>query len=384
MKEELILEFCKKSECNIIFTDKVSLLDSEELNKNFKVVNVSVLENYLVSLELKDSNEVKNSKIIIPTSGTSGKPKLLHHNFQSLSRTIKKQNNKENFSWGLLYGLTKFAGLQVLLQSFLTCNELSLLDLSRPLKENINILIKNNCNCLSATPTMFRKLLMNSNFCKLNLKQITLGGEIVDQQILNFLRNTFPEANITHIYASTEAGVGFSIKDCKEGFPINLLKNESNSLNLRISKENHLLIKNNNIKDKEYTHVNKDLLKINNEGYFDTGDKVKIVKDRVIFLGRANGTINVGGNKVQPEEIERIIINHPEVMATSVSGRKNSITGEIVFAKIVIKDISMQKEVKKQIISQFKKMDIEPYKIPGILKVVNEIETNDSGKVVRS
>ena len=384
MKEELILEFCKKSECNIIFTDKISLLDSEELNKNFKVVNVSVLENYLVSLGLKDFTEVKNSKIIIPTSGTSGKPKLLYHNFQSLSRTIKKQNNKENFSWGLLYGLTKFAGLQVLLQSFLTCNELSLLDLSRPLKENINILIKNNCNCLSATPTMFRKLLMYSNFCKLNLKQITLGGEIVDQQILNFLRNTFPEANITHIYASTEAGVGFSIKDCKEGFPVNLLKNESNSLNLRISKENHLLIKNNNIKDKEYTYVNKDLLKINNEGYFDTGDKVKIVKDRVIFLGRANGTINVGGNKVQPEEIERIIINHPEVMATSVSGRKNSITGEIVFAKIVIKDISMQKEVKKQIISQFKKMDIEPYKIPGILKVVNEIETNDSGKAVRS
>jgi hypothetical protein len=38
------------------------------------------------------------------------------------------------------------------------------------------------------------------------LKQITIGGEAVDQVTLDMLRGVFPAARITHIYASTEAG----------------------------------------------------------------------------------------------------------------------------------------------------------------------------------
>ena len=59
----------------------------------------------------------------------------------------------------------------------------------------------------------------------INLLQATLGGEIVDDRILSAITALFPKARIVHIYASTEAGVGFSVSDNRSGFPLNYLKN---------------------------------------------------------------------------------------------------------------------------------------------------------------
>lgn len=52
------------------------------------------------------------------------------------------------------------------------------------------------------------------------LKTITLGGEIATQAILDTLKNTFPDAKLRHIYATTEAGVVFTVKDGIAGFPL--------------------------------------------------------------------------------------------------------------------------------------------------------------------
>ncbi len=384
LDEKLILNFCKKSKCKTLFSDVENILNSIRLNKNLKIKKINNLvklnENNYSFEELSNCN----SSILTLTSGTSGKPKLMEHNFDTLTRTIRKNQKPNKLKWGLLYGLTKFAGLQVFLQSFITSSELFLLDLSKPLDENISILKKNECNALSATPTMFRKLLMHSNFSKLKLDQITLGGEIVDQKILDSLRKLFPKAKITHLYASTEAGVGFSVKDGLEGFPKEFLFNKNSSYVLKMSSKGNLLIKNLNISDKRYLKSNEGNLNIDSKGFLDTGDKIKIQNERCIFLGRENGTINVGGNKVQPEEIERVILENPDVIAVSVRGKKSSMTGEIVLATITIKNMNVKNEIKKSIIRDFKSKKIESYKIPGIFKFNTEFKTNESGKLVRS
>src|SRR6185437_12017237 len=57
---------------------------------------------------------------VIPTSGTTGTPKLVAHTLRSLTRTVK--SNPEighQFRWGQLYDLARFAGLQVFLNSIL-------------------------------------------------------------------------------------------------------------------------------------------------------------------------------------------------------------------------------------------------------------------------
>ena len=47
------------------------------------------------------------------------------------------------------------------------------------------------------------------------------------------------------------------------------------------------------------------------EGYLDTEDRVAVSDDRVHFLGRAAGIINVGGNKVHPEESKTWYARYP-------------------------------------------------------------------------
>ena len=56
---------------------------------------------------------------------------------------------------------------------------------------------------VSGTPTLWRALLvaLGSKAATLPLRQITLGGEAVDQAILDRLANLYPGASITHIYA---------------------------------------------------------------------------------------------------------------------------------------------------------------------------------------
>ena len=67
----------------------------------------------------------------------------------------------------------------------------------------------------------------------IDFKRITLGGEIADQAILSSLRKVFTSSKISHIYASTEAGVGFSVQDSLAGFPLEYLKS-TNQLGIEL------------------------------------------------------------------------------------------------------------------------------------------------------
>ena len=57
------------------------------------------------------------------------------------------------------------------------------------------------------------------------------------------LSKRFPEARITHIYASTEAGVGFAVKDQKAGFPASFLADPPPRIQIDVSPEGQLLVK---------------------------------------------------------------------------------------------------------------------------------------------
>ena len=73
------------------------------------------------------------------------------------------------------------------------------------------------------------------------------------------------------------------------------------------------------------------------DGFVDTGDVLELREGRYYFAGRRDGTINVGGLKVHPEEVEAVINRHPEVGMSLVRTRKSSITGGLVIADVVLK-----------------------------------------------
>lgn len=315
---------------------------------------------------------------IISTSGTSGSPRLVKHNLDSLCNKIARGANPNNNTWGLLYGVHRFAGLQVLLQSVISGNKLVLTNPDDPLPEKIRMFSQHGVNCLSATPTLWRKILMIDETEKLSLKTVTLGGEIAESNILGSLARRFPTATIRHIYASTEAGAGFSVSDGLPGFPRNYLQNGVNGVSLAMGKHGTLLIKSTS---GCYGYIGSHLTIEN--GYIDTGDLIRVTDGRCYFIGRKNGTINVGGNKVLPEQIEQVLLEVPGVVLATVSARKSSIMGNLIEASVVV-DTSMQSH--SAFIDQLRdhcKQRMKKYMVPAFFKIINDIQMNATGKLVR-
>jgi acyl-coenzyme A synthetase/AMP-(fatty) acid ligase len=318
---------------------------------------------------------------VIPTSGTTGTPKLVAHTFRSLTRTVK--SNPEigrQFRWGQLYDLARFAGLQVFLNSILSGSTLVFTRSDDSLGERVAHLAKHGCNAISATPTLWRKILMTEESRALHPRQVTLGGEIVDQPILNALRAQYPAARISHIYASTEAGAAFTVNDGLAGFPQRLLDSPPAGLELRINAEGFLLIR---PELREQSYLAGDTALFDADGFVNTGDLVRLADDRVFFLGRANGTINVGGNKVPPEEVESVLHTVPGVRVARVYGKRSSITGTLVAADIQVEAGVTELDALRRAIASHCAQSLPGYKVPAMIRFVSEIQTNGTGKVVR-
>lgn len=361
-------------------------IDKNLHNQYFREANIHV-EVYLKENKLcfnkinEPQKKVANETAwIIPTSGTTNSPKLVSHNFKSLTKTTKinKAYGSKN-RWGLVFDIYRFSGLQVYLQAILSGSSLIITDPSDSISDIISNLQQNKCNALSATPSFWRKMMMTKKVNNLKLEIVTLGGEIADASILLKLKNLYPEAKISHIYASTEAGVGFSVSDCKPGFPKSYLETGINDVILKISKTNTLLIKQDNASQKYLSE--KDMFDKN--GFIDTGDVIEVHKDRVLFLGRDSGAINVGGNKVQPEEVELVLLNSKMIQAAYVYAKKNPIMGNIVFAEVIPNDNNQDTNELKGKLMSICKDNLEQFKIPGIIKCVNSLSINYSGKLKR-
>ncbi|MCF7355627.1 AMP-binding protein [Vibrio sp. CK2-1] len=336
--------------------------------------------------DLNNNPKCRNNEppaYFLATSGTTGTPKLASYRLESLLSTTKMDIDKgAGFIWGLSYDINRFAGLQVYLQSVLSGSTLVIPSSKDSMTELMELFSDKKVNALSATPSFWRKFLMDPKHLEVPLHRITLGGEISNQSILSALTQHYPSAAIVHIYASTEAGVGFSVKDKQEGFPLTYLTGDPKSTcQLKIVAGN-LWIKSSNGCSK---FVNAQL-DIDEDGFINTGDMVKVENDRVIFLGRENGSINVGGSKVMPEKVESILEQHPSVLMAKVYPKSNPVLGSLVVCDVVISEIETSlslKELKSDIL-YFCRGYLESFEVPALIKVVKSIETNATGKKVRN
>jgi len=309
------------------------------------------------------------------TSGTTGEPKWCSHSLLSLTANTKHSQKLQALCWALLYQPYRFAGLQVVLQALLSGADLVDVADYEPLAQ-MAFLKHADVTALSATPSLWRQLLMTGQLSELTLSHITLGGEIADQSLLDTLKRMFPNANVRHIYASTEAGVGFIVSDGRAGFPAKWLKDQTLTVALKVSDEQHLLIK-------PQHHICQSLaLQTNALGYVDTLDKVQVNDDRVLFLGRATGTINVGGNKVHPEKVEQVILQCTDISQAKVYAKKSALLGELVVADVMIMDAVVEQEVKQQVLKMCKKQ-LQRFEIPTKINIVNNIDHDPSGKLNR-
>jgi acyl-coenzyme A synthetase/AMP-(fatty) acid ligase len=318
---------------------------------------------------------------VLATSGTTGKPKLIIHTLASLTATTKAYScGGQNHRWGLLYDPARFAGIQVVLQALLG-GAIMVVPRDENLDSAVDFMIAQGVTALSATPSYWRQLLMTRSIASMPLKQITLGGEIADARILHSLHALFPTCRIVHIYASTETGVGFSVRDGMPGFPLSYLDDGVlDGVRLRITEDGRLMLMKSN---PEHRAENVPSIIDRNEGFVDTGDLVDVRGDRVYFLGRASGLINVGGNKVCPETVEAVLCSHPDVVGARVFGKASSILGNIVAAEVQLRNPSEHVAITLQL-NELCKTKLSRHQWPAILKIVEHLEMSDSGKISRS
>ncbi len=324
---------------------------------------LTLLPNCKSELLNKLKNTDDNWKITLFTSGTTGLPKKVTHNFTSIARFVKYADHNIQKKWGFAYNPTHMAGIQVFLQALLNGN--TIVRLFGLPNEAIQEEIKNNAlTHISATPTFYRLLLP----CKetfLSIERITSGGEKFSEKTIKNLSEVFPNAKITNVYASTEAGTLFASEN-------DIFTLQSAFKQFIKVEENELLIHKSILGNSE----------LNIDEWYNTGDLIEIISSDPLkfrFLSRKNDMINVGGYKVNSIEVEECLLKVPGVREARVFSKSNSVLGNIICCEIVgDKDLPEESMIREYLRGQ-----MQDFKIPRIIHFVKEITTTRTGKIKR-
>lgn len=321
---------CSKADILVVSSNKVT--DSVEdriLEAGFAIATIDGK----IQKDARLACDPVPGRITLLTSGSTGTPKLVGHSFDSLFTAGRVRRNMPR-TWLVPYQTASYAWFQLITLG-LFCNQQNLvISESNDLSELFSTALQNRVDSISSTPTFWRLALLTlpeNTLRGLGLKTITLGGELVDQGILNDLVALFPHADMTHIYASTEAGVGVVVGDKQAGFPESFLSREKSDVPLLRIVDGILQIKS--------PHAASQPSDSSDNGWINTGDRVEVRESRVYFCGRSDvALINVGGNKAFPADIEHAILGHPAIQWCRVKATRAPLVGFLPEADIVIKN----------------------------------------------
>jgi acyl-coenzyme A synthetase/AMP-(fatty) acid ligase len=323
---------------------------------------------------------------VLLTSGTTGAPKLVLHTLVTLTNAfVAKEPPAPGTVWSTFYDIRRFGGLQVLLRGLLG----SSLVLASPNESVVDFLTRAEAagvTHISGTPSHWRKALISGAISRIKPEYVRLSGEIADQAVLDALHRAFPGAVVAHAFASTEAGVGFEVRDGQAGFPATLIDAPDLPAEIDVT-DGHLRLRSGGAAQC-YLGTDAAPLKAA-DGFVDTGDRLELREGRYHFMGRHGGVINVGGQKVHPEEVEAVINSLPWVHISRVAARKNPITGAVVAAEVVRSADAAcpgelpNEELKLAIVDACRKA-LAAHKVPASIRFVPTLEVGPSGKLVRA
>lgn len=112
--------------------------------------------------------------------------------------------------------------------------------------------------------------------------------------------------------------------------------------------------------------------------YAIPGDYATVEQDgTVTLLGRGSQSINSGGEKIYPEEVEAALKGHPDVFDALVVGVPDERYGQCVAA--VVQPRSGTRPTLAEL-DRFVRSEIAGYKVPRKLWYVDEIKRSPAGK----
>ncbi|MDR3265652.1 MAG: AMP-binding protein [Synergistaceae bacterium] len=116
------------------------------------------------------------------------------------------------------------------------------------------------------------------------------------------------------------------------------------------------------------------------DGWFNTGDYVRMEDGCIKILDRVTDIIIVGGFNVYPQEVERVLHEHPAIQTAIVVGMPHPVNGEVPKAFIQKKDGAQVTELE---IVKYCKEQLAHFKVPRKVEFVDDFPLSGTGKILR-
>lgn len=352
------------------------------------------------------ANSNSDTMLIYFTSGTSGKPKMVAHDFLyalgHLTTGVFWHNLSEDSIhltvadtgwgkavWGKLYGQW-FAGAAVFVFDHKKFSADSMLAK----------IAEYHITSFCAPPTVYR-FMIHEDFSKYDLSSLRYcctAGEALNPAVYDrFLELT--GIKLMEGFGQTETTMTLGTMPWMEpkpgsmGMPnpqydIDLVRpdgtscedGEKGEIVIRIGDEKPIGLFKEYYRDQEKTR------QAWHDGVYHTGDVAWRDEDGYYwFVGRIDDVIKSSGYRIGPFEVESALMTHPAVVECAITGVPDDIRGMVVKATVVLGKEWKDKEGPELIkeLQEHVKRETAPYKYPRVIEFVNELPKTISGKIRR-
>jgi acetyl-CoA synthetase len=352
------------------------------------------------------SEAIKNNDIMLLyfTSGTTGMPKMVQHNFTYPLGHILTAKYWQNVlegglhltvadtgwakaMWGKIYGQW-ISGAAVFVYDY---------DKFVP-KDILNVISRYRITSFCAPPTIYRFFIKEelSKYDLSCLKDCSIAGEPLNPEIYyQFLKAT--GLKVMEGYGQTEMTVTLATYPWMEpkpgsmgkpspGYDIDLLNDNGDPC--EVGEEGQIVVRTDKRKpcgmfdgyyrDPELTK------KVWHDNIYYTGDMAWRDEDGYYwFVGRADDLIKSSGYRIGPFEVESALLEHPAVLECAITAVPDPDRGQVVKATVVLaKNYTPSDNLVKELQDHVKKVTA-PYKYPRIIEFANELPKTISGKIRR-
>jgi hypothetical protein len=352
------------------FSTKIINLENEKL----------VITNIKSEASHKIINDLQTSKcagLILFSSGSTGAPKAMIHNLDTLVDSYGDKKQKQiNMLVFLMFD--HIGGINTML-NILSMNATMIIPQNRNADDICKLIEEYKIAILPSSPTFLNLILINRSYEKYDLsslRMITYGTETMPEGLLNRLKAVFSKVKFLQTFGTSETGiVATSSKSSSSTF----MKIDDENLEYKIV-DNELWLRS---KTQILGYLNRPMESFTEDGWFKTGDVVEIDNDGFIkIIGRNKEIINVGGQKVLPSEVESVLLGMDEIEDCLVYGEQNAITGQSVSCDVVLKH-GIDDSGFKILVRKFCKDKLDNFKIPTRVNVVQKTEFTERFKKSR-
>ena len=338
---------------------------------DYKIETINRTVDHPMLLDLIKRN---SAGIIFFSSGTTGEPKAALHNLDHLMKKFMTQGRKIKMLTFLLFDHE--GGFNTIMHALSSGSMIATLRERSP-EEVCNIIEKYKIELLPTSPTFLNMLIISRAYERYDLSSlriISYGTEPMPETTLKRLHEIFPDVKLKQTYGLSELGVMSTKSENSESL---WMKIGGDGFEMKIV-DGILYIR---TQSAMLGYLNAPS-PFDEDGWFNTKDRVEEKDGYIRILGRTTDLINVGGNKVYPNEVESVLLSFAGVKDAHVYGEANPITGMSVVADVSVDEENNNREFIKKL-RRFCGEKLESFKRPTAICLKNENFASPRFKKIR-